>query len=491
MASEIIIRGIPFNANLSGFADESRSGKLILQNSRYACQIELPVKMLKLHKLYPPGKFAGSERWLLAGIPSPNGVKLLKIDLALFCQSSDFEIKEIKPFAHKGFNAFLTHCVSFALKMVLDSFVPARSLANCPLRLLPTALQLFCSIKNRQLFPFIVYPEMQTSCFIGENGADKRSFDIVFDESTRLHRIYILSNRCLLGDTKIKRGGYKRVTRGYRFFAGKLCANLSTPLPDAESLIAARYEEFLLRALWRVAVFAKTFDITYRLNNSYMRKQHIYQKLYDGDLEGFPHDLMTPAFKKALLTQMLEALVHLQLRSIVHRDIKSDNILYHLKKNGRIEWVLCDLGVGYQRGTVSEAEEKERLSEQVGCYYIRPPEVVLPGFFAGKTYDIWSMGVVFAQIFQEDFTGRFGTEIRNWLMWWHAHIVDQRRLNDLRHSWHALPARSFLSEPEEQGSLSHLVWRMLLIYPEERILPCDAMECGKGIVFQDINNINR
>ena len=90
--------------------------------------------------------------------------------------------------------------------------------------------------------------------------------------------------------------------------------------------------------------------------------------------------------------QMLQALRLLKSNSIVHLDIKPDNILYDSDKN------VCKLS---DFGTSMEVEEVESGKEYVSRYY-RAPEVFLGGTLDFGV-DLWSMGCTFYEMFTGEF----------------------------------------------------------------------------------------
>eukprot|EP01103_Thecamoeba_quadrilineata_P012296 TRINITY_DN3135_c0_g1_i1.p1 TRINITY_DN3135_c0_g1~~TRINITY_DN3135_c0_g1_i1.p1 ORF type:complete len:955 (+),score=231.07 TRINITY_DN3135_c0_g1_i1:50-2914(+) len=84
--------------------------------------------------------------------------------------------------------------------------------------------------------------------------------------------------------------------------------------------------------------------------------------------------------------EMLDALRHLHAKNIIHRDIKSDNIM--LKSDGTIK--LTDFGFGAQ---LSLDPGKDKRRTVVGTPYWMAPEVI-----KGEPYDmkvdVWSLGVM-------------------------------------------------------------------------------------------------
>jgi serine/threonine protein kinase len=87
---------------------------------------------------------------------------------------------------------------------------------------------------------------------------------------------------------------------------------------------------------------------------------------------------------KCLFKQLIESLAYCHSKSILHRDIKLDNIL--LDANGLVK--ICDFGVGkiVRRG--------EKMTEQCGTPAYIAPEILRDEGYYGFAVDIWSSGVV-------------------------------------------------------------------------------------------------
>lgn len=92
---------------------------------------------------------------------------------------------------------------------------------------------------------------------------------------------------------------------------------------------------------------------------------------------------------KSFLKQMLCGLQYMHQRSVVHRDLKPQNVLLSLNKDVK----LADFGLARVEGI----PVKKYSHEAVTLWY-RPPDVICGSTNYGFQVDQWSMGCIFAEM---------------------------------------------------------------------------------------------
>jgi len=110
----------------------------------------------------------------------------------------------------------------------------------------------------------------------------------------------------------------------------------------------------------------------------------------------YPHDQprplcykLTPPVIKNFIYQMLEGLKYCHLRSVLHRDLKPQNIL--LTESGLLK--LADFGLARAIGIPVTG-----YSAEVVTLWYRPPDVLLGAKIYDDRLDVWSLGCIIAEI---------------------------------------------------------------------------------------------
>jgi cell division cycle 2-like protein len=126
-------------------------------------------------------------------------------------------------------------------------------------------------------------------------------------------------------------------------------------------------------------------------------------------MEYVEHDLktlldnMTSAFQigeiKTIMLQLLSAIDFLHSNWIVHRDLKTSNLLM----NNRGQVKVADFGLARSFGS-----PLGRMTQLVVTLWYRAPELLMGETKYNSAIDIWSIGCIFAELLNKDplFKGR-------------------------------------------------------------------------------------
>lgn len=94
---------------------------------------------------------------------------------------------------------------------------------------------------------------------------------------------------------------------------------------------------------------------------------------------------------KCYMMQLLKGIDHCHSRGIIHRDIKSSNIL--VNNEGVLK--IADFGLANFYDSMS----RQPLTSRVVTLWYRPPELLLGSANYGPFIDMWSIGCVFGELF--------------------------------------------------------------------------------------------
>ena len=87
---------------------------------------------------------------------------------------------------------------------------------------------------------------------------------------------------------------------------------------------------------------------------------------------------------KYIFKQIVYGMAHIHCRSVIHRDVKLDNILLDSEKGVKI----CDFGVS------KIIKKGEFIKEQCGTPAYLAPEIIVDQGYEGFFVDMWSLGVL-------------------------------------------------------------------------------------------------
>ena len=186
------------------------------------------------------------------------------------------------------------------------------------------------------------------------------------------------------------KGAFGRVSLGIHKLTGKMVAIKSINkeyLTDETSKKKVMQEFAIVKQMRHPSII--------RLYESFESNKHILfviELCGGGDLLTYVRQRrkLTEDAAKSVFLRLVDGLNYCHAKSILHRDIKLDNIL--LNAVGHIK--ICDFGVSkiVQRG--------ERMTEQCGTPAYIAPEIIRDRGYEGFAADVWSAGVVlFAMLY--------------------------------------------------------------------------------------------
>ncbi|CAH0725512.1 unnamed protein product, partial [Brenthis ino] len=132
-------------------------------------------------------------------------------------------------------------------------------------------------------------------------------------------------------------------------------------------------------------------EVFRRKRRFYLVFEYLHHTLLD-ELEASPGGLGEDTAKKHLY-QLLKGIDYCHQNSIIHRDVKPENVL--VSNNGIVK--LCDLG--FARALAAPGEP---YTEYVATRWYRAPELLVAEHRYGPEVDIWAIGCLFAEMLTGD-----------------------------------------------------------------------------------------
>lgn len=129
---------------------------------------------------------------------------------------------------------------------------------------------------------------------------------------------------------------------------------------------------------------------------STLRQIYLVMEFVEHDLKTLLNKMRTPFLPsetKALLKQILSAVALMHSRWIVHRDLKTSNLL--MSNRGSIK--IADFGLARMFG-----DPLENMTNLVVTLWYRAPELLLGAKKYGPEIDMWSVGCIFAELLRKE-----------------------------------------------------------------------------------------
>ncbi|KAJ6721617.1 CYCLIN-DEPENDENT KINASE G-2-LIKE [Salix viminalis] len=197
------------------------------------------------------------------------------------------------------------------------------------------------------------------------------------------------------------------------------------------------------------------------------------------DLKGLMESMRQPFSQsevKCLMLQLLEGTKYLHDNWVLHRDLKTSNLLL----NNRGELKICDFGLARQYGSPLKP-----YTHLVVTLWYRAPELLLGAKQYSTAIDMWSLGCIMAELLSKEplFNGK--TEVDqldkifrilgtpNETIWPGFSKLPGVKVNFVKHQYNLLrkkfPATSFTGSPVLSDSGFDLLNKLLTYDPEKRI----------------------
>ncbi|KAJ1401983.1 Serine/threonine-protein kinase, active site [Sesbania bispinosa] len=197
------------------------------------------------------------------------------------------------------------------------------------------------------------------------------------------------------------------------------------------------------------------------------------------DLKGLMEAMKQPFSQsevKCLMIQLLKGVKYLHDNWVLHRDLKTSNLLL----NNRGELKICDFGLARQYGSPLKP-----YTHLVVTLWYRAPELLLGAKQYSTAIDMWSLGCIMAELLAKEplFNGKtefdqldkifriLGTP--NETIWPGFSKLPGVKVNFVKHQYNLLrkkfPATSFTGSPVLSDSGFDLLNKLLTYDPEKRI----------------------
>ncbi|KAL2872510.1 kinase-like domain-containing protein [Aspergillus lucknowensis] len=192
----------------------------------------------------------------------------------------------------------------------------------------------------------------------------------------------------------IEEGSYGWVSRAKDIATGGIVALKKLKLdnsPDGFPVTGLREIQTLLEARHQNVVYLREVVMGNKMDEVYLVMdflEHDLKTLLDDMREPF-----LPSEIKTLLLQFMSGLEFLHSHWIMHRDLKTSNLLM----NNRGELKIADFGMARYYG-----DPPPKLTQLVVTLWYRSPELLLGAESYGAEIDMWSVGCIFGELLTKE-----------------------------------------------------------------------------------------
>lgn len=187
---------------------------------------------------------------------------------------------------------------------------------------------------------------------------------------------------------KIGHGTYSNVFKARDLVTGKIVALKKVRFDnlEPESVNFMAREILVLSKLDHPNVIKLEGLATSRMSSSL----YLIFEYMEHDLAGLAAFNKTEPQVKCYMKQLLSGLEHCHSRGVLHRDIKSSNLL--VNDEGILK--IADFGLA----TFFNPDHKRPMTSRVVTLWYRPPELLLGAVYYGVGVDLWSAGCILAEL---------------------------------------------------------------------------------------------
>ncbi|KAA8650496.1 uncharacterized protein ATNIH1004_003183 [Aspergillus tanneri] len=192
----------------------------------------------------------------------------------------------------------------------------------------------------------------------------------------------------------IEEGSYGWVSRAKEITNGEIVALKKLKMensPDGFPVTGLREIQTLMEARHTNVVYLREIVVGNKLDDVFLVMdflEHDLKTLLDDMREPF-----LPSEIKTLMLQVLSGLNFLHSQWIMHRDLKTSNLLM----NNRGELKIADFGMARYYG-----DPPPKLTQLVVTLWYRSPELLLGAEKYGTEIDLWSIGCIFGELLTKE-----------------------------------------------------------------------------------------